>query len=672
QAIPGASFSVVPGTPVAGQWYSARILVSTADFPSGSNSTVANSSSDFQLGLLNGDLTGGAARYGYFSDYSSVAGGSANASATPICYNTSTSIVLAGSAGNVQWQQSANGVSGWTNVSGGIGATTTTYSTPLMTTNTYYRAVLTKGTCPAVNSTVATVLVDPLTVVGTVSSNATVCSGANSGTLTLSGNVGSVVRWESSTDNFSTKTNIANVTNTLTYTNILASTKYRALVKSGVCSSGNSSSATITVDAPTVAGAVTSDATVCLGTNSGTLTLAGNTGSIVRWESSTNNFATSTTIANTTASQTYTNISSATKYRAVVKSGTCSAGNSASATISVNPVSVGGTVSGGASVCASGNSGTLTLKGYTGSIIRWESSTDNFATVTTIANTTINQAYSNLSKSTKYRAVVQSGSCATANSTAATIAVASPSAGGVLSGSTVVCPGNNSGVIKLSGYTGTVKGWESTTDATFGGFHTKSIANTTTTLAYSNVHETTKYRALVQSGACAAASPAPAVVTMAIAPSIGVVTGDATVCSGSNSGTITISGSTGSVDHWESSTDNFVTSAVIANTATSYNFTNVNKNTKYRAVLVSGCLTATTGSAAITVNAVSNGGVLSGDASVCSSGNSGQLTLVGNVGNILRWESSEDNFSTTTAIANTSATQVYTNLAKSKQYRVVV
>ena len=43
-------------------------------------------------------------------------------------------------------------------------------------------------------------VIDPASVGGTVSSNATVCSGSNSGSLTLSGHTGNVIRWEMSED----------------------------------------------------------------------------------------------------------------------------------------------------------------------------------------------------------------------------------------------------------------------------------------------------------------------------------------------------------------------------------------------------------------------------------------------------------------------------------------
>ena len=96
----------------------------------------------------------------------------------------------------------------------------------------------------------------------------------------------------------------------------------------------------------------------------------------------------------------------------------------ATGTITVNLASAGGTVAGSTTVCIGTNSVPLTLSGYTGTITRWESSLDNFATAgTSIANTTNTLTASNLTATTYYRAVITSGVCASANSTIATITV---------------------------------------------------------------------------------------------------------------------------------------------------------------------------------------------------------------------------------------------------------
>lgn len=88
-----------------------------------------------------------------------------------------------------------------------------------------------------------------------------------------------------------------------------------------------------------------------------------------------------------------------------------------------NANSVGGSIAGSASACAASNSGTLTLSGYTGNILRWEYSNDNGNTWYYISNTSNTQQYSNLKTTTRYRAVIQSPSCGIVFSTTATITI---------------------------------------------------------------------------------------------------------------------------------------------------------------------------------------------------------------------------------------------------------
>jgi len=58
-----------------------------------------------------------------------------------------------------QWEQSANGTSGWANVSGGSGATTADYTPPALTDTTYYRCNVTSD-CGSDTSGVATITVN--------------------------------------------------------------------------------------------------------------------------------------------------------------------------------------------------------------------------------------------------------------------------------------------------------------------------------------------------------------------------------------------------------------------------------------------------------------------------------------------------------------------------------
>ncbi len=100
-------------------------------------------------------------------------------------------------------------------------------------------------------------------------------------------------------------------------------------------------------------------------------------------------------------------------------------GSSITATVAVNPTSVGGSVSGTSTICYNTNK-TLNLSGHTGSILKWQSSIDNGSTWSDIVNTTASYNAVNLVTTTQFRAVIQSGVCPAANSTAATVTVNPP------------------------------------------------------------------------------------------------------------------------------------------------------------------------------------------------------------------------------------------------------
>jgi len=80
-------------------------------------------------------------------------------------------------------------------------------------------------------------------------------------------------------------------------------------------------------------------------------------------------------------------------------------------------VSVLAPPTGGSVSSYAGTSGTLTLSGNTGTVVKWQKSTDNGVTWTDIANTTTTYSYSGLTDGTQIRAVLTNGSC-TSNSSA--------------------------------------------------------------------------------------------------------------------------------------------------------------------------------------------------------------------------------------------------------------
>ena len=596
-------------------------------------------------------------------------GGTVSGSATVCEGANSGSVTLSGQTGGILgWEYSIDGGGTWLNIAN----TTATQTYLNLTTTTMYRAGVQSGVCSPANSAAATITVDPVSVGGSIATNAIVCIGSNSDTLTLSAYTGSILNWAFSTDNGSTWTPIANTTDTLSYTNLTTTTWYIAEVRSGaVCAIDTSSIAVISVDPISVGGTVAGSVTVCEGANSGSVTLSGQTGSILGWEYSIDGGGTWLNIANTTATQTYLNLTTTTMYRAGVQSGVCSPANSASATITVDPVSVGGSIATNAIVCIGSNSDTLTLSAYTGSILNWAFSTDNGSTWTPIANTTDTLSYTNLTTTTWYITEVRSGAvCAIDTSSIAIITVDPISVGGAVTASDTVCSGSNYDTLTLSGQTGAVIRWEYSND---GGVTWISISNTDTMQIYSNLTVTRMYRAVVQSGACPLTNSTAATITVDPGSVGGVIIGSATVCSGTNGDTLTLSVYTGSVLNWEFSTDTGSTWTTVINSTDTLSYINLTTTTWYRSIVQSGvCLNDTSFVAVISVDSVTIGGTISGDTIVCSGSNGDTLTLSGHTGNVIRWEYSVDGGGTWVNITNTSTIQTYSNLTITTVYRALV
>lgn len=242
---------------------------------------------------------------------------------------------------------------------------------------------------------------------------------------------------------------------------------------------------------------------------------------------------------------------------------------------------------------------------------------------------------------------------------------------GTLGNDSAVCSGNNSGVLNLTGNNGSVLNWEFSTD---GGTNWNNIANSTNSLNYSNINVTTLYRVRVQNGLCSQA--VSNIATISILPSSvgGTVNSSTTVCSGTNSGTLILSGHVGNVQFWQTSINGGLSWNNISNTTTTQSYFNLTQSTWYRAVVQNaGCAADTSSIATITVGAASVGGnITPATFNVCSGNNSGTLKLNGYFGNVLNWQSSTDGGNTWNTIVNTTDSLVYTNITQNTLFRAEV
>ena len=289
-------------------------------------------------------------------------GGTVNTNQT-ICSGTQPSnLTLSGNTGSILSWQKASDATFTSPIT--IANTTSTLSGVTignLSSTTYFRAVVQNGACPVTYSSSVTITVTP-SVGGTVSSNQTICSGSQPTSLTLSGNIGSVVSWQKASNaTFTSPTIIASTSSTLsgaTIGNLTSTTYFRAVVQNGVCSSTNSSFVTVTVNQPSLGGTVSSNQTICYGTQPTNLTLSGSTGSILSWQKASDaTFTSPTTISSTSSTLsgvTIGNLSSTTYFRAVVKNGTCSAANSSSVMVTVTAPPTTATNNSSQTICTSG------------------------------------------------------------------------------------------------------------------------------------------------------------------------------------------------------------------------------------------------------------------------------------------------------------------------------
>jgi hypothetical protein len=544
-----------------------------------------------------------------YSSYASITvnpatvGGTVGGSQT-ICSGTQPGdLTLSGHTGSVVKWQSATNSSFTANLNDITGSTSTVLTSENMgtlSTTTYYRAMVQSGVCSSAYSAYAIVTVTTVPNGGTVGSSQSICTDTTPTDLTLTGNTGTIVKWQYDyLSDFSTAIDINNSTATLTGAsigNLSATTYFRAVVQNGGCYSVPSTGVTITVAPSTIAGSLSADQLICSGTSPATITLTGAIGTVVKWQkSATTDFASATDIAVTTATLTGASIgtvSAITYIRAVVQSGNCSAANSAYLTIAVNPASIGGSVAGGTSICSGTSSEMLTLSGQTGTIVRWESAVSPFNTWTTIANTSNTYTSGVLSATTQFRAVVQNGSCATANSSATTVTITAMAVGGTVSSDQTLCAIAAPANLSLSGETGTVSKWQKSLTADFATvIDIPTSATTLTGATIGEISSTTYFRAVVQNAGCSTANSNYVTINVNLTLG-GSVSGTATICLGSQATDLTLSGYSGSIVKWQKAvTLDFASPIDIASTAATLTGTTIgtiSATTYFRAVILNG------------------------------------------------------------------------------------
>ncbi len=542
------------------------------------------------------------------------------------CQGTSVNLSLAaGSIGNIQWQSSTDGIS-YSNVGTAITQSEVSainsiilFTTAILTQDTWFRVVASNGVCNSVNGTAIKITVSVPANAGSISGgDVSVCiplatgldaTGAvltspitNSTLLTLSGYTnGATILWQLSR-------NYVNATNapatwiwnnsfsgaTFTSNDIGVDTWYRARVTNGACVT-YSTPVKITVLPSARAGVITSDASVCAGADI-TLNSTAYTGTSMQWEvstvSTTEGFQTVSNGANqlTFVMNTAAYASFSKFYVRSVVTSNCTQSRSTVKTVLVKPVSVAGTVTGGALIC-SGSTGTVKVTGYTGAV-QWQSSADGtsftdvlvsdgvFSASSTSANFTPNSIVAD----TYYRAKITSSPCSEVYSNAVKYTIATGAIAGTLTAANAtVCTGTGS-TLTLTGSFGVIKWFKSTNWTTASPTWT-AVTGSTPTLVTANLTVSTAYKAQVTIGTCFLETSEIVPVMVYSAPLAKTITANVTTPSGATvalaicgnvTKTLTLgSGSVGEIQ-WQQSTTSISAAYNDIADATSASYTVVN------------------------------------------------------------------------------------------------
>jgi gliding motility-associated-like protein len=274
--------------------------------------------------------------------YSQSVGGTTNGATTYCSYSNSGFLGISGYVGNiVDWQWSTDGGVTWHTTANPFPNTLPNQGYYNLDSTTCYRAIVQLSGWPPDTSTVACITITQPTVPGTVSGGNSFCGTTGSGTLTLTGSVGNILNWQSSTDGGVTWTSIPNTTTTQTYSGITQTTIYEAVVQNTgpTCTPDSSTQDTVIVLTPSTGGTIslTTNDSICYLVNSGVANITGSIGSVTTWISSTDNGATWTPVANTTTSQSWSGLIADISYEAIVQNGTCPPDTSTRINIHVFP-----------------------------------------------------------------------------------------------------------------------------------------------------------------------------------------------------------------------------------------------------------------------------------------------------------------------------------------------
>ena len=481
--------------------------------------------------------------------------------------------VVATGASGYQWQQSIDGGTTWTNVTGASASTYTIAATAASQTGTQYRCQLTSS-CGNLTTNIVTLTVNTLPAISAQPQSVSICAGSNNTFSVTASGTAITYQWQLSTTGCAgTFTNITGATSsTYVVTGATASMSgyaYRCVVSGACTPAATSSCALLTVVTATTVSSNPSNVTICDGANASFSVVGTGSNIIYQWQVNTGagfvnltdggvySGSTTATLSLTGVNTSYNNY----QYRCQLSNAVCTTpATSSLATLTVNSLPAISSNPNSQTVCSGSTVSFSIAASGTGISYQWQANTGaGFANLSdggvysgSTTSTLIITGATVALNSNQYRCVV-SGTCTpAANSTAATLTVHAPVVIATVPSNKEVCAGIDA-TFNAAGLSvpAVIYQWQISTD---GGTTWTAIPGATspsyTVVAPTVASNGSKYRCILSSATCGTpAATSSATLTVRAVPTVGLTAAPLTALLPGQTTTLTAtpSSSTGGV-----------------------------------------------------------------------------------------------------------------------------
>ncbi len=336
------------------------------------------------------------------------------------------------------------------------------------------------------------------------------------------------------------------------------------------------------------------------------------------------------------------------------------------------------------SVCA-GSTVTYKVKTTGATSFQWKESKDGGASYTDLSNggiyngvTTNTLVLTNvisIHNSYKYKCIIKdiTGKCSDSTLVLTLKVNGLPTA--TIGTTKTVCKGDANPDITITGANGT-------SNYTFtynigGGANLTSVSTGNTSLISVSTSSATTYTynlvSVKDANNCSQNQLGSVIITVDPTNIGGTVNTNHTICSGSKSNLLTLSGNIGNVTKWQYAVSPFTIWKDTAISTSTFTSGNLTSSTQFRAVVKSGsCPEAFSTPVLVSVDPKSDAGTLNSSNSICQGQTSGTLSLTGNGNTIQKWQSAISPFNSWSDIAHISNSYTSGILNDTTQYRVIV